>query len=44
MTNNIAENLNNPQDNNGHLKSIRFGTHGDRRYKKEDILKILKTK
>ena len=31
-------------DNNGVLKAIRFGTRRDRRYKKEDILRILKTK
>jgi excisionase family DNA binding protein len=31
-------------DNNGILKAIRFGSRRDRRYKKEDILKILKTK
>jgi excisionase family DNA binding protein len=31
-------------DNHGTLKAIRFGKRGDRRYKKEDILKILKTK
>ncbi len=31
-------------DNNGVLKAIRFGTRRDRRYKKEDILRILKIK
>jgi excisionase family DNA binding protein len=31
-------------DNNGYLKAIRFGSRGDRRYRKEDILKILKIK
>jgi len=31
-------------DNQGILKAIRFGKRGDRRYKKEDVLKILKTK
>lgn len=31
-------------DNKGFLKAIRFGSRGDRRYKKADILKILKTK
>ena len=31
-------------DNQDTLKAIRFGKRGDRRYKKEDILKILKTK
>jgi len=31
-------------DNNGVLKAVRFGTRRDRRYKKEDILRILKTK
>lgn len=29
-------------DNNGSLKAMRFGTRKDRRYKKSDILKILK--
>ena len=29
-------------DNKGYLKAIRFGTRGDRRYKKSDILKIIK--
>jgi excisionase family DNA binding protein len=28
-------------DNKGILKAIRFGSRRDRRYKKEDILKIL---
>jgi len=31
-------------DNQGILRAIRFGKRGDRRYKKEDILKTLKTK
>lgn len=31
-------------DNQGILKAIRFGKRGDRRYKKEDILKILSKK
>ena len=31
-------------DNKGILKAMRFGTRGDRRYKKEDIKKILKIK
>ena len=31
-------------DNNGVLKAIRFGTRKDRRYKKSDILKLLKEK
>jgi len=31
-------------DNNGILKAIRFGSRRDRRYKKEDILKILSKK
>ena len=31
-------------DNKGYLRAIRFGTRGDRRYKKDDILRILKTK
>ena len=29
-------------DNNGVLKAIRFGSRRDRRYKKEDILKLLR--
>ena len=29
-------------DNKGILRAIRFGQRGDRRYNKEDILKILK--
>lgn len=29
-------------DNKGLLKAMRFGTRKDRRYRKEDILKILK--
>ena len=29
-------------DNNGVLKAIRFGTRKDRRYKKRDILKLIK--
>lgn len=28
-------------DNEGILKAIRYGKRGDRRYRKEDILKIL---
>lgn len=28
-------------DNDGKLKAIRFGTRKDRRYKKEDILRVL---
>ena len=28
-------------DNKGILKAIRFGSRGDRRYKKTDILKII---
>ena len=28
-------------DNEGYLKAIRFGTRGDRRYWKRDVLKIL---
>lgn len=28
-------------DNKGALKAIRFGSRGDRRYKKEDILKVI---
>ncbi len=28
-------------DNNGTLKAIRFGTRKDRRYKKEDVLRII---
>ena len=31
-------------DNNGVLKAIRFGTRKDRRYKKSNVLRILKTK
>jgi excisionase family DNA binding protein len=31
-------------DNKGFLKAIRFGTRGDRRYRKRDILKILSRK
>lgn len=31
-------------DNKGVLKAIRFGNRRDRRYKKSDILRILKTK
>ena len=31
-------------DNKGKLKAIRFGSRGDRRYKKEDILKLIKNK
>jgi len=29
-------------DNEGKLKAIRFGSRGDRRYKKSEILKLLK--
>ena len=29
-------------DNDGTLKAIRYGKRGDRRYRKDDILKILK--
>jgi len=29
-------------DNNGVLKAIRFGTRKDRRYRKSDILKLIK--
>lgn len=29
-------------DNNGYLKAIRFGRRGDRRYRKKDILGLLK--
>jgi excisionase family DNA binding protein len=28
-------------DNEGKLKAIRFGSRGDRRYKKADLLKLL---
>ena len=28
-------------DNKGFLKAIRFGTRKDRRYKKEDIIKLI---
>lgn len=28
-------------DNKGILKAIRFGTRKDRRYKKEDVLKVI---
>jgi excisionase family DNA binding protein len=31
-------------DNKGFLKAIRFGTRGDRRYKKSEILKLLEQK
>ena len=31
-------------DNTGFLKAIRFGTRKDRRYRKSDILKVLKQK
>lgn len=30
-------------DNKGVLKAIRFGSRRDRRYKKEDILKLMKS-
>lgn len=29
-------------DNNGRLKAVRIGTRGDRRYKKADVLKLIK--
>jgi excisionase family DNA binding protein len=29
-------------DNDGILKAVRYGKRGDRRYRKEDVLKILK--
>jgi excisionase family DNA binding protein len=28
-------------DNKGYLKAIRFGTRGDRRYKRSDLIKLL---
>ena len=28
-------------DNKGYLKAIRFGNRGDRRYRKEDIIKLV---
>jgi len=28
-------------DKNGVLKAVRFGVRGDRRYKKEDLLKLV---
>lgn len=31
-------------DNKGFLKAIRFGTRNDRRYRKSDVLKMLKKK
>ena len=31
-------------DNKGILKAIRFGTRKDRRYRKSDVLKLLKQK
>lgn len=31
-------------DNSGYLRAIRYGTRRDRRYKKSDVLKLLKTK
>ena len=31
-------------DNSGYLKAIRYGTRRDRRYRKNDVLKLLKTK
>jgi len=31
-------------DNKGVLRAIRFGTRKDRRYKKSDILKLIKNK
>lgn len=29
-------------DNQGILKAIRFGKRGDRRYRKEDVLKVIR--
>ena len=31
-------------DNKGLLKAIRFGTRGDRRFRKEEVVEILKRK
>lgn len=31
-------------DNKGFLKAIRFGTRGDRRYRKSDLAQLLKRK
>jgi excisionase family DNA binding protein len=31
-------------DNKGFLKAIRFGTRGDRRYRKSDLMQLLKRK
>ena len=31
-------------DNKGFLKAIRFGTRGDRRYRKGDIMKLISKK
>lgn len=31
-------------DKNGTLKAIRFGVRGDRRYKKEQVLKLINAK
>ena len=31
-------------DNNGFLRAVRFGTRKDRRYKKADLEKLLKSK
>ncbi len=31
-------------DNKGVLRAIRFGSRGDRRYRKNDILKLIKNK
>lgn len=31
-------------DNKGILRAIRFGRRGDRRYKKSDLIKLLKTR
>jgi DNA-binding transcriptional MerR regulator len=31
-------------DNSGFLKAIRYGTRKDRRYRKSDIMKVLKQK
>jgi len=30
-------------DNKGLLKAIRFGTRGDRRFRKEEVLEVIKT-
>lgn len=31
-------------DNKGYLKAIRFGTRGDRRYKRSDIMRLINRK